>query len=741
MIKELLSKRLLCSACVLFLIVQALVMYITSGQPYRKVPASSIFYDMQEDVEILLQGQVYKKTNTSKNQVLYLKNNSIRYKQLSFEEPKIIIYLNTDSIRKEKEISIGEIVRIRGRASVFEAARNPGNFDQKLYYAKENIHGFLWCKEIISVSGEKDVLQESLYQLRKAWKALILENMTEDTGGVLSSILLGEKSEIDVEIKELYQKIGISHILAISGLHISFIGLGVYKLFRRIGCPYFISGVFSALLLTGYVIMIGISISVIRAYIMLMFRILADITGRVYDIYTALAFSAAVSVVYQPLALMDAGFYLSYSAICGIFVVKPQLEKIGATKSKLMKAGLTSLSINLAMFPILLWFFYEFPTYSLVMNLIVLPLSSPILGLGFLGSLGIVAIKPVGEICFWSIEHLLQFFSFLGRIGSRLPFSTIVFGRPEWYQIGIYYFALILILVYLQVVKQEISLKKNRKYVWLLILMLISGFVKWPSGKVQVAFLDVGQGDCIFVKGPYGKNYLIDGGSSDVKQVGRYRIESFLKSQGVGVLDYVFVSHGDKDHYSGILELIERQQMGVKIKQLILPSNYQKDEDLICLLESALKYKVEVSVIKKGQRITEGDFEICCLQPQEGEFCGNAGSMVVSVSFREFNLLCTGDVEADGETKLCTNLNKKSYDVLKVAHHGSKNSTGEDLLKIVRPRIAIVSAGKNNSYGHPHSETLERLRKYGSRIYQTRENGAIMLESDGDFIDIFVGCR
>ena len=246
--------------------------------------------------------------------------------------------------------------------------------------------------------------------------------------------------------------------------------------------------------------------------------------------------------------------------------------------------------------------------------------------------------------------------------------------------------------------------------------------------------LDVGQGDSIFLRGPKGVTYLIDGGSSDVKEVGKYRLEPFLKSQGVGVLDYVFVSHGDGDHYSGILEMLERQTVGVKIKNLIFPSNYVRDEKLLSLVNVAKKNGITTLVIKAEDKLIEEGLSIRCLQPSstENELKGNAGSMVLEVVFGEFTMLCTGDIEGEGEEALVDKLERDKYDILKVAHHGSKNSTSETLLEKIRPKIALISAGQDNSYGHPHEEVLQRLQEVKSQILCTQENGAITLNVDGN---------
>lgn len=803
------KKRPLCMMCLIFLAIRGVMLILAGGQSLVNVPAASIFCEEGQEKSVLVQGQVYKKGSTSKNQILYLKNNSIIYQKQSYYESNLIIYMDIG-----EEIPIGKTVCIRGTAEGFETARNPGNFDQQLYYAKQNIYGSVWCEKIVSVTGEEQILLERLYQLRQSWKSILMENMSDGNGAVLSAMLLSEKGEMEEETKELYQKNGISHALAISGLHISFIGLGIYHLLRKAGGSYGSAGILSILILSGYVLMIGFSVSVIRAYVMLLLRIGADITGRVYDMMTALVFAAAMIVGYQPLYLADAGFWLSHGAILGILMVLPELKKLLSGEKvvqekatvqgsmtlpqktglyekwvswykKLAEGALASIAINITLLPVLLWFYFEFPVYSVVLNMIVIPLMSWVLGFGMLGSGSYLLCKPLGRAFLKICDWILMLFELLGKAGYKLPFSRVVFGKPEWWELVIYYVVLVLGIVLLRRLKpmpkqpdlekakpsqfmlkqraldqekpRQLTLKQRAKrtsganlHIWetgcigFMVFVIVSTFlfVKFPNGKLQITMLDVGQGDCVFLNGPEGTKYLIDGGSSDVDKVGKYRIEPFLKSQGVGALDYVFLSHGDSDHYSGIQEMLERQEEGVNIKTLVFPANYAADEELLELVSLAKDNNVAVALMQAGQKLQEGQLAITCLQPSENDknaqnLEGNAGSMVLDVSFGNFDILLTGDVEGDGEEFLIQNLNKKSYDVLKVAHHGSKNSTSEAFLKLVKPKISLISAGEDNSYGHPHEETLERLQKAGSKIFQTTDYGAIMMETDGDSIDIF----
>lgn len=718
--------RPLCFVYLLFILLQSVMLLMKGGDSLSEIPASSLFYERKEQT-LLVQGQVYKKTNNSNYQVLYLKNNSVN-------DERLLIY-----DKYFTDVPIGKYILIRGKLGFFEQARNPGNFDQALYYARQNIYGMVWCEEFLEVSGEENLLLEGLYRLKTAWKSNLVNCIGEKNGGILAAMILGEKSEMDSDVKELYQNNGISHILAISGLHISFIGLGIYRLFRKTGLGYLPAGVLAMGVLTLYVLMIGFSVSAVRAYIMLLLKIGADITGRVYDMLTAALLGAALSVGYQPLYLTDGGFYMSYGAILGIAIVLPALQQCFPCRRKWLSGCYASISINLMLFPITLWFFYVFPTYSFLLNMLVLPLTGSVLGLGIIGSILILCAPLVGELCLKTCSLILEYYESICRFGNKLPFARLVLGQPEIWKIILYYVVLVGILLVVHYYRKR-SVRKwseRRKWcrcVWLALGVVIGLMAYRPSGYLDITMLDVGQGDGIYLRGPKGTTYFIDGGSSDVSDLGKYRIEPFLESQGTGTLDYVFLSHGDMDHYSGIEEMLGRQGVGIQVKCLVLPCNYGSDDDLVELARCAKDVGVTVLVIEEGDILQEGELTITCLQPAEDdtELTGNAGSMVLELEYKNFSMLCTGDVEGEGEDILLQKLKGKDYDVLKVAHHGSKYSTSETFLKLCMPEIALVSAGEENRYGHPHEELLERLDNADCKIYNTQKNGAIMLETDGN---------
>ena len=686
---------------------------------------------------LAITGQAYKIEKREKHQAVYLKNNSIlqiqKDQKQSFQESKFILY--TDP---EIQIHIGNAIRAAGELSFFQNARNPGNFDQKLYYQRQDIHGSAWAKEVEVVDDSIWKIRDWLSEFRSQWKKALIQAMGEKDGNVLSAMLLGEKSEMDPDTKELYQVSGIGHILAISGLHLSFIGIGAYRIFRRMTGSYTAGGIAGILLLVLYVMMIGVTISAVRALVMFLFRVGADMTGRHYDPPTALAAAAAAVLLWRPLSLYDGGFWLSFGAVFAMIIVLPIFKGLP------VQGFWASVSINLTILPVMLFYFFEFPPYSLLLNLFVIPLMSAMLFLGLLGSAAYAAGIPIAVFGLRICKVILWLYEKCSEIGMGIPGARMIAGKPRLWQIAAYYILLAAALVFLRrlrrkEIKKASGMETAGRIRIMPLLALAAGifiltFRFGEEGRLSVTILDVGQGDGIFIQGPAGGTYLIDGGSSDIKKVGQYRIEPFLKSRGVGRLDYVLISHGDSDHMNGVADLIERRKIGIEIGTLVLPMQEAWDESLCSLADMARQAGIQVAEIGPGQGIQEKEAALSCIQPAKGDEIqpGNEASMVLALSSGEFDMLLSGDVEGKGEELLTERLTKteqaRTWEVLKVAHHGSRNSTSERFLQSVQPAFAIISAGEQNRYGHPHQETLVRLKERGIKIYSTQDKGAVMIE-------------
>ena len=779
------KKRPLCAICILFLVIQSIRVLFSGVEEMQPSALEKVVSYGEKQVE--LAGTVYRIEEKKKVTAVFLKDSTVSVADQMLNESEILVYISQNETERSTEIKIGNRAAVSGEAEIFETARNPGNFDQKTYYLRQGIHVLVWAEQFRILSHDKKPVRQFLSEVRGRWNELLLRHLGDYYGGTMSAILLGEKSGLDARMKTMYQKCGISHLLAISGLHMTFLGMGIYNLLRKAGCGFTISGLTGGVLLILYSLMIGAGVSSLRALIMFMVRIGAEITGRDYDLLTSLFLSAAILCFRQPLYLTDAGFQLSYGAILGIALFSPvfsemfgcaqvsdrkrRLERrktgrIARVQSKgftillwILNGLSTSLAVNVFLLGPLLWFYFEVPPYSVFLNLIVIPVMPVAMGAGVAGSALSLMSDAAGGAVLQICGGVLRSYDQVCTWAGMLPCNRFVAGKPDAPWIVVYYLVLAglwILFKYIAGKREQEEEKrksgnkisnKSRKPCRLpgcAILFFAAGMALVCRGgfrlpdEAQITVLDVGQGDGIHIRHD-SLNCLIDGGSSDVSSVGTYRLEPYFLSRGVDALDYVFVTHGDDDHISGVREMLENQTFGVKIRNLVMPPLEYQDEKLIELAQIAVKNGTRVTVMDPGDKITTGAAEeekgmiLTCIGPESGLEVepGNETSLVLDLSFGEFDMLFTGDVEGSGEESLISSGLLRDYDVLKAAHHGSKNSGTEEFLQITAPEYAVISAGKDNRYGHPHAETLQRLNDAGCTVYSTQDNGAVMIRSDG----------
>lgn len=759
------KKRPLCAICVLFLMIQAVrVCFFGQGQ----CEPAPLEQAVEGGTEVSLSGTVCDISEKKQVTAVFLKGCHISMSTATFKEAKVMIYIGSDP--ENDNLKTGNIIRVSGEAETFDEARNPGNFDQRAYYARQGIRILVWADEVECLSGDTDIVRQFLLELRSGWNKMLVRHLGEYYGSTMSAILLGEKGGLDAEMKKLYQKNGIGHLLAISGLHMSFIGMGIYSLLRKTGLGFLPSGLAGGAILIFYTLMVGAGVSSLRALIMFLMRMGAEVAGRDYDLPTSLALAAAVLSGWQPLYLTDAGFLLSFGALLGIVLSGPVFEELLLPAKKMSrsvkkKAGAlegiagslaVSLAVNVMLLGPVLYFYFEVPPYSVLLNLLVIPLMSVVMGAGIVGSVLVFVWEPLGGMVLKISGAVLWGYDRICEAASGLPGSRFVAGRPETGWIIGYYAGILILcgvfyyLRYRQRERDEQDLFLRLPGAGMVLLAVLmtcfcrAGYHK--SGEIQVTALDVGQGDSIHICGETG-DYLVDGGSSDISSVGIYRIEPYLLSNAVDTLDYMFVTHGDEDHISGIRELLEGQELGVCIETLVLPPEKYCDEKLLDLAQTAREKNTRVVTMSAGQTVTEypaleekqeASLAFTCLGPGEDLNVepGNAASLVLSLSYGEFDMLLTGDVEEKGEDALVERGVLQEYDVLKAAHHGSKNSSSEEFLEIVKPSAVLISAGADNRYGHPHEETLARFANAGCTVCSTQEDGAVRVWTDGEKMKI-----
>ena len=667
---------------------------------------------------------------------------------------------------QEGQVRLGSRVAVQGRLELYPHGTNPGEWDSADYHLITGGAGQLIQARLLGSDKGCWWVREGLLRLRGFLKDRLYRGLPPREASVLARMLLGEKDGLDQDLKELYQDNGIAHVLAISGLHISLLGMGLYGLLRRWGCPIMPAAVAGGCMILLYGGMVGWGISAVRAIGMYLIRMLGEIWGRHYDMLTAMGVLAAGMICHNPRLAYHCGFLLSFGAVAGMGLVYPALLELsiytgldravrrerpagkrwagGKLTGKslvllrnLLQGLLASLSITLATFPVQLYFFYQIPAYGILLNLAVLPL----MGLLLAGGLILMAL-PAMLPARWVVLGILELYEGICGLAQCLPGHLWITGRPELWQIAGYY-GILAFTVFLLTGKGESRkgrhCRKGRTGLVLLTMAVLLFAGRWDRD-FTFTMLDVGQGDCVCVRTAQGQVYLFDGGSSSRSRVGEYVLIPYLKYRGFDTVDGIFVSHGDQDHINAVKELLTDSK-GLRLKALYLPGVEELLPDSLAQLrELAREAGCQVHYLSQGMGWQQGDFRLTCLWPAEG-YSGesNASSACYLLEQGAFRILLTGDVEGQGERELTAYLEDLSLpgvDVLKVAHHGSRYSTSQVFLQGAAPRLALVSAGRDNSYGHPHGETLARLAEAGSRVVQTPESGAVTIRLSRKQLDM-----
>lgn len=727
----------------------------------NEITTRNHIYDLKENT-VIVQGKIYKIENTAFGTNIYLKGVEVENGEKSVSVKRI--FVNTEKI---PNVKIGNIIKVRGKLRQFEEAANKGNFDSRKYYLSLGFYGKIEAGTIEVINSDYSGIRQGLYELRmeiiERLEKLCSDNngifsIINNKNGIIGAIILGDKTDLDSDIKELYSVSGIAHILAISGLHISFIGMAIYRLLRR-RFRFLFSAAVSIPVVLSFGIMSGFGISTIRAIIMFILKIIGEVLGRKYDAITAISLAGLVLLVQNPFVVCNSGFQMSFGAIIAIVLILPIVEEILNTDNKIIKVISANFTISLVMNPILAWNYYELPTFSFLLNIVVVPLMSVVIVSSIVGIFCSCIMFGFGKVVIFPGCGILELYTFLCNIINKSSVASIVVGQPKVTIIIVYYAILLVVLFGLKnirtkytraekernIIKKEKGLvlekkaKKERRIkgqnvklrlaciVGFLLLNCLIYYI--PNQGFYITFINVGQGDGILIHGDNGTKVMVDGGSTSEKQVAKNCIVPYLKAEGIGTIDYSIITHTDKDHISGILEILENNNSNrIRIKNLVMPDINMKDDTYDELIEKAKLKKINVLYIKKGDTLSLGKTKIKCIYPETTTTASDKNDYctVLSVKNKTSKILLTGDISKEIEEKIKDDI-EENYTVLKVAHHGSNYSSSEKFLKKVNPKYSIISVGKNNSYGHPGNETMERLRKQGGVIYRTDEKGGITI--------------
>ncbi len=655
-----------------------------------------------------------------------------------------LCYVNRDNIRSAT-LPIGAKVTIVGRVGHFSHATNPGEFDSFKYNETRDRLFYVNLSSVEVLSYPRFPIKEYFFDLKTAFTKTVLKNCPRE-GATINTILFGDRSSMEDERQALYKNAGLSHFLVISGLHISAAGGSVYMLIRKMNVKRRYAALAGMLFIISYGLLAGFTVSVIRAVIMFLIRLLADMINRTYDILTALAVSSTVTLFIDPLYIRDPSYLYSYVAVLfiGLFFTSLKRDIDNDKEQRLLDAGIfKALAIRLydhasvpmliyfALLPLSMFFNSYSNLLSIPLNLILALFTGPILLTGFSGFLfGSLKLKGLAKIADFLCALLLRIIDGISAAGLKICIFKLI-GKPDVIFVLIYYLCF---LFFLFLSRKKTGTGYGFVVMLTALILLTKPHYIYPS----ITMLDVGQGDCAVIQTGKHTAIISDCGSSTKSDAGRYVLVPFLLSRGITEILDIYISHGDADHINGIDHLIKNNKEDlISVERVVFPGLPENlfNEELKDIYRSSKEHGVDCVFINAGTVVKYNEISLTCLSPAHDHITGDANtdSVILLLNHKKFDMLFSADATKESEDSLDLYPDfliseDKKIDVYKCAHHGSRFSSSEAFLEKASPAITVISCGLYNRYGHPHEETLKRLSDMGSRVYRTDKDGAITIK-------------
>ncbi len=637
---------------------------------------------------------------------------------------------NEEEQKRLQAFAPGDRCRITG---TFEAPSPPTNFDQFDYRRYLREQGIFWLLRPKTENMDCKSSYHRAYALER-WRhqqMIHLEKtVSPDLVGIMSALLFGERIMIDEEVLDAYERLGLIHLLAVSGLHVGLVVTSIFYVLIRIGITR--ERVYEILILAlpFYAVIAGAAPSVIRAsimtFIVLLFLRLKVKLPPLYGII-------AVYMVYlllNPFILFHLGFQLSFLISFALIVSAHTIQKLNLYVSQLF--AITILS-QLFAFPLLLYYTFELAWISIPLNMLYIPfVTFFVLPFSFI-SFGLTFLLPNRFnlpllLLEWSVPYTHRWLTVI----SSQKWATLITGKPH---------LLIVICLYAVIGYGVFLFEQGGRRWWrkpvslLFIVLIIQLSLPFFNPCAKVTMLDVGQGDSFLIELPFRKEiYLIDtGGAMSFNNepwrkrrrtfdVGEKIVVPALKSQGIRTIDRLILTHGHFDHIGGAAAVVH----SFWVKEVLYGVGAMDGEYERQLQKVFLRKGGTWKFVQEGMHWQSGSSTFFILAPTGNENELNARSVVLFAEIEGITFLFTGDLEEEGEKRLIISYPHLRADVLKVGHHGSMTSTGERFLNHLSPRAALISVGRNNHFGHPHNDVLKRLYERKMTIWRSDE-GAVRL--------------
>ncbi len=613
------------------------------------------------------------------------------------------------------------------------------SFDMMKYMRMYGASAIFETDTIIQI-GKKTGVRTRLSEHRRKVKNHIEATFPETLKVEAEALLIGDRSGMDEELAANYRTLGITHLFAISGLHVGLLTFMLREVLLRALMRKETVDTLVITLLPLYAVIAGGAPSVWRAVSVTILVLLAS-SGRVkVRLDDALAISAACFILYQPFVLFQPGFQLSYLAACALVYSSGILAK---AKTAIGVSFLVTSISQLSLYPVLLIHFHELSISSFAVNLAYVPLYSIIILPANIVLLSMTSVLPkVAGVLFMVYEPFREIVGAVTSWISSLPYQLWTPGKPDalWASI-----AVVGVLLFLIRCEEGANVLKSMPIV--IVPALVIHFIPYVDSSLKVTFLDVGQGDSIVIELPYRKAvYVIDAGGTitfgepnwktPTKQfeVGRKIVVPYLKGSGITTIDKLIISHADADHMEGADEVLEELRVG----EIHISPGSELEIAMKEIVRIAENKRIPLLTMKEGIMWTEGSAAFHYMAPREGRYVGNASSLVLFMKTSGPSFLFTGDMEKEGEAQFLRKYGHSDFGpvILKAGHHGSRTSSTEPFVDALRPELTIFSAGRNSRYGHPHPEVVETFENYGLRTMSTPESGSITVTVKKDRFEV-----
>ncbi|MDR7857096.1 DNA internalization-related competence protein ComEC/Rec2 [Tissierella sp.] len=634
------------------------------------------------------------------------------------------------------KLEMGDKIRFSGVLKIPLENTNPNLFNYRLSLLSNKIYTSITINDysIINIENTNKAFKYKLKsKFREHVESVFDNNLSIDNSSLMKSIILGEYSYLDEENISKYRELGLAHILAVSGLHIGIIAGFLIYILSHLGVKRKANVIISLSIIWFYGYLIGFPPSLLRANIMFSILFYAQILAEPYDSINSLFLAMFVLLLFNPMWIFNLGFQLSFLATFSIIYITPRFQELFYPyKNKVTYSLSGLLAVQIGLLPIQAYYFNNISVISIISNLIIAPILSLALIIGGI-MVGLSHLIPsLNSIPGLILDLILSVNFYLVDFLYSIPFGVIKIFSPSIWEIILYYIFILIVFKVIKVRKLHLNIKKV--IIYYLILMTIWSSVTLMNHKsIELHFVDVGQGDCILIRTLKG-DYLIDTGGSilDSFDVGESITLPYLQKLGVSKLKGVFITHFDADHCGALPLLIENLNI-----ENILISYEDRDNEVYNEIKDS---GVAITILKEKDKLFLDDNTLIeVLNPNKdlfnrGEVSNNL-SLAFLLSYYNKQILFTGDIEKEAELEIVDKF-KSNIDIIKIPHHGSNTSSSEEFLNKIKPQIGIISVGRNNFYGHPGKDVLDRYEELGTKIYRTDTMGMIKLELNKDEISL-----